>query len=120
MPSDDGLGSDDHEGISPPWPELAECNPEFSISCSEARTRLLLCVDRELLPQGKLDNGLLLACPEHGPYRGENNRCVGEKDSDHRRILNAGPQEIETESPALLLVACLAGDPASRCIADRY
>ena len=58
VPADHGLGLDDDEGASPVWPESAECDPESSISRSEARARLLLCVDGELLPEGQLDDGL--------------------------------------------------------------
>jgi hypothetical protein len=35
MPSDDGLGLKEDEGVSPAWPEAPEANPKQSFSRSE-------------------------------------------------------------------------------------
>lgn len=75
---------------------------------------MVLGVYRELLPQGQLDDGLLLTGPEQGWDRGEENEGVRDEGSDHEGILSAGLQEIEAESPALLLAVCPAGDSAAR------
>jgi len=120
MPSHDSLGLDDHEGAYPPRPESAECDPESSISRRKARARLFLSGDRELLPQGQLDDGLLSACPEQGQQRSEENECVSDEGANHRGILNAVPEQVETESRAPLLVASVTEDSASRRMVDGY
>jgi hypothetical protein len=64
MPADHGLGLDDDERALPARPATQQRDPERSIDRGESRPGLPLRVDGELLPQGQLHDGLLLAIPK--------------------------------------------------------
>ncbi len=64
MPADHGLGWDDDPSGLPARPATRQRDPERPIDRGESRPGLPLRVDGELLPQGQLHDGLLLATPE--------------------------------------------------------
>ena len=64
----------------PSGPEPRESDPEGSIERSDAGPRLAPSVDRELLPKGELDDGLLLAGTEEGSAASKNR----DPESSHR------------------------------------
>ena len=54
-----------------PGQKRASGDPEGPLERGEPRPRLPLSVDGELLPQGQLDNGLLLATPKEAEEASE-------------------------------------------------
>ena len=88
--------------------------PKSPIRVGEARTRLILSVDRELLSKRHSDDSLLLARPEQGRKSGSEDECVCDENSDHQRIRSDRSREIETESRAAPSVGCLV-----RCVPRR-
>jgi hypothetical protein len=64
MPSDYGLRANDHEVVLPARPEPRERDPEPAIERGKPGTLAILSIDRELLAQGKLDDGLILTTSE--------------------------------------------------------
>ncbi len=66
MPANDRLWSNDDKVISPLRPQPGKGDPERPIERAQSRSRPLLRIDRELLPEGQLDDGLFLTAPEEG------------------------------------------------------
>jgi len=64
MPADDGLRLDENEGTSPLGPEPRERDPEGSVERREPGPRMPVDVDRELLTEGQLHDGLVLSATE--------------------------------------------------------
>jgi hypothetical protein len=104
VPADHCLRLHDQKGASPTWPQPSKGDSKSPISGGEARARLILSADRELLPKRQLDDGLFLARPEQRRQRNDENGHVLNEDSDHQRILNGRRREIETECRAASLV----------------
>ena len=59
LPAQDGLGSHDHEGLSPPGPNSGQRGPEKAISSAQWRPGHRSLVDGELLAQGEVLQGEL-------------------------------------------------------------
>ncbi len=64
VPADHCLGLNDDQDALPAGPESRESDPEGSINRRDPRPRMAASVDRELLAQGELDNGLIPAAAE--------------------------------------------------------
>ena len=56
----------DNEQVSPLPPQPGKGDPERSIERAQSRSRPFLGIDRELLPECQLDDGLFLTTPEEG------------------------------------------------------
>jgi hypothetical protein len=67
LPPQDGVGSDDHEGLLPPGPDSGQPDPEEAINSAEGRPRHRSFVHGELLTQGQILEGqLVVAAKEEG------------------------------------------------------
>ena len=67
LPPQDGVGSDDHEGLLPPGPDSGQPDPEKAITSAERRPGHRSFVDGELLTQGQiLESQLAVAAKEEG------------------------------------------------------
>ena len=67
LPPQDGVGSDDHEGLLPPGPDSGQPDPEEAITSAERRSRHLSFVYGELLTQGQILEGqVAVAATEEG------------------------------------------------------
>jgi hypothetical protein len=112
MPANHGLWLDDDEDASPARPTSEQGDPESPISRIQSRTRLFVGVGGELLTQGQFDDSLLSTSAQQGRQTGNENRCVGDEDPSHRRILKVRAREIEPESGRTSLVVSWGGDSA--------
>ncbi len=81
MPADHGLGLYDDQIALPARPEARKRDPERAIERGQSRPRLPLRVDGELLPQGQLHDGLLLATPEEREEASDDRRQEQEQRS---------------------------------------
>jgi hypothetical protein len=67
LPPQDGVGSDDHEGLLPPGPDSGQPDPEKAITSAERRPGHRSFVHGELLTQGQILEGqLAVAAKEEG------------------------------------------------------
>jgi len=67
LPPQDGVGSDDHEGLLPPGPDSGQPDPEKAITSAERRPGHRSFVDGELLTQNQILEGqLAVAAKEEG------------------------------------------------------
>ena len=96
MPADHGLWPNDYEMILPPRPEAGEHDPESTIEGRESGPPLLMGIDRELLPQGKLHDGLLLVASEEGEGAVTEQRCETDQSAhgDRDRAGLLGPERV--------------------------
>jgi hypothetical protein len=100
MPADHGLGAHHHESASPARPQAREGDPEGAIEGGEPWPAVSMGVDRELLTEGQLDDGLALAAPDEGQGAAQYGSDEAEQRPKHRPILIAAGAEWEPESRA--------------------
>jgi hypothetical protein len=98
VPADHGFRPNQNESASPMRPEASEGDPESSIEWREARPRMPVDVDGELLAEGQLHDGLVLAAPEEGEGAAQHAGDEGDQRPKHRLILAAAGVEWESES----------------------
>ena len=84
MPAGHGLGVDNEQRTLPARPDARKRDPERAIERVEPWPVLPLGVDSELLPQGQLHDGLLLATPE------EREEASGDRRQKLEHPLHAG------------------------------
>jgi len=102
MPSDDGVRLDDHEDRPPARPPSSEGDPEGPVDGRKSWPPLLVGVDRELLPEGELDDRLSLSAPEEGRDAAERGDEKGDEGT-HRVQILAGAKAIgKPESGSLV------------------
>jgi len=81
MPSDDGLGLEEEQGVLPVWPEAPQANPKQAIGGAEFGFAILALEHGELMTEGQIlqrEAGMGLAAGEQGPQERQN-------DSEHDR-----------------------------------
>jgi hypothetical protein len=79
MPSDDGLGLEEEQGVLPVWPEAPQANPKQAIRRAEFGFAGLAAEHGELMPEGQIlqrEAGMGLEEREQGPQERQN-------DSEH-------------------------------------
>ena len=74
MPTDHCVRLDDDQDFFPSRPEPEQCHPEGTIERRELGLPSRLGIRCELLPQGKLDDRLLIAASEEGENRAKEHR----------------------------------------------
>ena len=79
MPAQHGLGLDDHQVLSPPWPEAPEPYPNNAILKAEARVAICPEGDLELVAEDKIFKGDITT----GPRAGEKGAQQQQKDLEH-------------------------------------
>ncbi len=101
MPANDRLWSNDDKVISPLRPQPGKGDPERSIERAQSRSRPFLGIDRELLPEGQLDDGLFLTTPEEGAQAVEKSDGELDQRSHGSRMVpdRVGQNEPESRNP---------------------
>ncbi len=102
MPANDRLWSNNDKVISPLRPQPGKGDPERSIEGAQSRSRPFLGIDRELLPEGQLDDGLFLPAPEEGAQAMEkSDREVDQRPHESRMVHDrVGQNETESRNPS--------------------
>ncbi len=91
VPSDDGVGLDENDCVGPAGPKAAHHNPEDAVGIPDARARLLVLENGELLPECHV----FKREPDRGPEQAADSVTDRCQDTAHHQMVLGDAMEPE-------------------------